>query len=164
MRLKVSVQFFSLAWLRLMKRGVNLCWIRILYFWCSNLSSVCKWHDAISNSFSVISGVRQGGVLSARFWAVYMDDLIIELRKSGMGCNILNYFIACILYADDVCLLAPSRQAMQTLLNVLHGPSEIVQMKLLYSVCVPIITYASDVVIFPHKGTELLHIAVNDAI
>ena len=37
-------------------------------------------------------------------------------------------------------------------------------MKLLYSVCVPIITYASDVVIFPHKEMESLHIAVNDAI
>ena len=37
-------------------------------------------------------------------------------------------------------------------------------MKLLYSVCVPIITYASDVVIFPHKEMESLHVAVNDAI
>ena len=231
--------------LKLMKRGVQLCWIRLLYYWYSNLSSVCKWHDSISFAFSVISGVRQGGVLSARFWAVYMDDLILELRKSGMGCRILNYFIACILYADDVCLLAPSRQAMQKLLdicakyafswcilynerksklmyfgkgfesfscapitlnnsplefvqewkylgvlmksninftcsvnksrcsffrstnsvlNVLNGPSEIVQMKLLYSVCVPIITYASDVITFPYKEMQSLHVTVNDAI
>ena len=228
-----------------MKRGVHLCWIRLLFYWYSNLSSVCKWHDSISDAFSVISGVRQGGVLSARFWAVYMDDLIKELRMSGMGCNIVNYFIACILYADDVCLLAPSRKAMQRLLDicanyalswcilynerktklmyfgkgfesfscapihlngvslefvqewkylgvlltsgktftcsskksrcsffrstnsilsVLRGPSDVVQMKLLYSVCVPIITYASDVVIFPHKEMESLHVAVNDAI
>ena len=228
-----------------MKRGVHLCWIRLLFYWYSNLSSVCKWLNSISDAFSVISGVRQGGVLSARFWAVYMDDLIKELRKSGMGCEILNYFIACILYADDVCLLAPSRKAMQKLLdicsnyalswcilynerktklmyfgkgyesfsctpihlngialefvnewkylgvliisgknftssskksrcsffrstnsilNVLRGPSEVVQMKLLYNVCVPIITYASDVAIFPHKEMKTLHVAVNDAI
>ena len=231
--------------LKLMKRGFHLCWIRILFYWYSNLTSVCKWHDSISEAFSVISGVRQGGVLSARFWAVYMDELITNLRKSGMGCQILNYFIACILYADDVCLLAPSRQAMQKLLdiceeyafswcnlynerktklmyfgkhfqsfscapitlngaplefvsewkylgvylrsgtnftcspaksrssfyrstnsilNVLHGPSETVQMKLLYSVCIPIITYASDVITFPYKDMHSLHVAVNDSI
>ena len=37
-------------------------------------------------------------------------------------------------------------------------------MKLLYSVCVPIITYACEVVVFPPKEMESLHIAVNDAI
>ena len=72
----------------------------------------------MSDSFLVISGVRQGGVLSARFWAVYMDDLIIKLRKSGMGCHIIDYFVACILYADDVCLLTPSRKSMQCLLDI----------------------------------------------
>ena len=228
-----------------MKRGVHLCWIRLLSYWYSNLTSVCKWHDAKSDAFPVISGVRQGGVLSARFWAVYMDDLINELRKSGVGCWISNYFIASILYADDVCLLAPSRKSIQILLdicakyahswcilynerksklmyfgkgfdsfacspiflngaplefvrewkylgvlltsgngfnctsrksrcsfyrsvnsilNVLSGPSEVVQMKLLYSTCVPILTYSSDVISFPGKEMQSLHVAVNDAI
>ena len=57
-------------------------------------------------------------MLSARFWAVYMDGLIERLRQSGMGCRIVDYFIAGILYADDVCLLAPSRKAAQKLLNI----------------------------------------------
>ena len=206
---------------------------------------MCKWRNAKSDAFPVISGVRQGGVLSARFWAVYMDDLIYELRNSGVGCRISNYFIASILYADDVCLLAPSRKSIQILLdicakyahswcilynerksklmyfgkgfdsfscapivlngfplefvrewkylgvlllsgnsftctskksrcsfyrsvnsilNVLSGPSELVQMKLLYSTCVPILMYASDVVCFPGKEMQSLHVAVNGAI
>ena len=37
-------------------------------------------------------------------------------------------------------------------------------MKLLYSVCIPIITYASDVITFPYKDMHSLHVAVNDAI
>ena len=104
-----------------MKRGVHLTWIRILFYWYSNLTSVCKWRDSFSEIFAVISGVRQGGVLSARFWAVYMDDLIQQLRKSGVGCHILDNFIAGILYADDVCLLAPSRKAMQKLLEICYN-------------------------------------------
>ena len=70
-----------------------------------------------SFSFKIISGVRQGGVLSAKFWAVYMDELIKELRKKKIGCHIIETFIACVLYADDVCLLAPTRKAMQILLD-----------------------------------------------
>ena len=207
--------------------------------------SVCKWQNAFSDCFSVVSGVRQGGVLSAKFWAVYMDDLVLELRQTCKGCHLIDLFIACILYADDVCLLAPSRKSMQILLdicskyalswcikynerktkviyfgkdfesfscsplllngapidfvkewkylgvtlksdrhftcsaqkprsafyrstnsilNVLKGPSEAVQMNLLYSICVPILTYACDVIVYHSREMESLHVAVNDAI
>ena len=231
--------------MKLMQRGVHLIWIRILLYWYSNLTSVCKWRDSVSDIFAVISGVRQGGVLSAHFWAIYMDELIQQLRKCGVGCHIINRFIASILYADDVCLLAPTRKAMQKLLdicfnfalswcimynerksklmyfgknsdtftcapiylngteldfvqewkylgvllksdkqfscsakksrsafyrssnsilNVLAGPSEVVQMKLLYNICVPTITNACEVVTFSCREMESLHVAVNDAI
>ena len=46
----------------------------------------------------------------------------------------------------------------------MRRPSEIVQMKLLYSTCVPIITYASDVITFTSKEMQSLHVAVNDAV
>ena len=186
-----------------------------------------------------------GGVLSAKFWAIYMDDLLGILRSIKKGCHILDTFIACILYADDVCLLAPSRSALQQLLDLcneyaenlcikynerksklmyfgrdyktfhsspiflngvalefvpewkylgivmvsgkaftcsakkarvaffrsansilraIRGPSEIVQMKLLYSVCVPNITYACEVTDFHYKEKESLSVALNDAI
>ena len=55
-------------------------------------------------------------------------------------------------------------RSSNSILNVLSGPSEIVQMKLLYSVCVPIVTYASDVITFPCKEMQSLHVAVNDAV
>ena len=48
--------------------------------------------------------------------------------------------------------------------GTLHGPSELVQRKLLYSICVPIITNASEVVIFHNKEMESLYVAVNDTI
>ena len=230
---------------KLIHRKIPLCFLRVLIYWYSNLFSVVKWENCISDNFRVISGVRQGGVLSAKFWAIYMDDLIILLKKSHKGCFLADLFLACILYANDVCLLAPSRTAMQKLLdicsdyaqqwcikynerktklmyfgknpdsftchplflngqplefvsewkylgvslqsgsgffcsaqkprsafyrssnsilNALRGPSNDVQMKLLYSVCVPNITYACDVAVYSQKDKESLHVAVNDAI
>ena len=36
----------------------------------------------------------------------------------GIGCHIINYFIACLLFADDMSLIAPTREALQRLLDV----------------------------------------------
>jgi len=50
-------------------------------------------------------GVRQGGVLSPTLFAVYVNDIILALSKSGHGCYFDNMFIGCIMYADDLLLL-----------------------------------------------------------
>ena len=50
------------------------------------------------------------------------------------------------------------------ILSALKGPSEAVQMKLLYSICVPVATYGCDVVEYHNRELESLHVAVNDAI
>ena len=40
----------------------------------------------------------------------------------------------------------------------------VLTMNLLFSICVPIITYACDVAVFHYREKESLHVAVNDAI
>ena len=77
--------------------------------------SNCRWIDSFSEYFSVPSG--QGGILSPYFWAVYVDDLIVRLRKSGYGCYIQSVFFACVFYADDVALLSPTIHGMQKLID-----------------------------------------------
>ena len=52
------------------------------------------------------------------FFFVYMDDLIVLLRKSGQGCYLASVFVAWILYADDVALLPPTVRGMQTMVNI----------------------------------------------
>ena len=51
-----------------------------------------------------------------------------------------------------------------SILSVMRKPSDHVLMKLLYSICVPILTYACDVATYHHKEKESLHVALNDAI
>ena len=47
-----------------------------------------------------------------------MDELIRRLRNKGIGRHVMNLFLACLLYADDMCLIAPSRGAMQKMLDI----------------------------------------------
>ena len=77
----------------------------------------CKWGNAYSERFPVKCGTKQGGILSPDFFSLYINDLIIILRGMAIGCHIINYFIACLLFADDMTLLAPTRDSMQRLMN-----------------------------------------------
>ena len=67
-----------------------------------------------------------------------------------------------------LCSAEKSRSAFfrsaNSILRVAGKPSEAVLMKLLYSVCVPNVTYACEVTDFKRKDIEALHVAVNDAI
>ena len=68
--------------IRLMKCAIPLCFINLINYWYSNLTSLVKWNGVFSDIFHVYSGVRQGGVLSQHLFAIYIDDLIAQLRLS----------------------------------------------------------------------------------
>ena len=68
--------------------------------------------------FLILSGVRQGGVLSPYLYAIYVDDLINVLRGSGLGIHIGSVFVGSIFYADDILLLSPSCHGLQGLLGI----------------------------------------------
>ena len=231
--------------LKLIDRGVPLCFINILVYWLSNLKSRCRWKEVFSEYFSVPSGIKQGGILSPGLFTVYIDDLLKRLRSKGIGCHLISLFLAAIMFADDLALLAPTRGAMQDMIHiceeycsefclsfntkktksmifgnghtslkplplVLNGqpveyvsewtylgclvqtdkhfrfsckndlrsfrssansilsavkkPSEQIFMQLLYSICVPILTYATEIKEFSCADMLECHVALNDAI
>ena len=65
-----------------------------------------------------MNGTRQRSVLSPALFSVYMDDLIVKLRKAGLGCHMGGIFTGVVGYADDLLLMAPSRSAMETMLKI----------------------------------------------
>ena len=206
----------------------------------------CKWGGAKSPSFEVQCGSKQGGILSPDFFSVYINDLVLELENLGIGCHLAKTFVACILFADDMALAAPSRACLQkmidvvaaycrkfclninvkktktivfgpafrkidgfkklyihgqsiefvqewrylgfylrsgptvsfsaehdlrsfhracnSILNVLSGADEVIQMKLLFSNCIPIITYGCSIKEFSASEMSQCNVSINNAI
>ena len=71
----------------------------------------------MSSRFSISNGTRQGSMASPALWSIYLDLLIKELRLLGVGCHVAGMYMGVVVYADDVLLMAPTRSAMQLMLN-----------------------------------------------
>ena len=69
--------------------------------------------------FKISNGVRQGGLLSPRLFAVYVDDLYAR-----SGCFIEHQCINHVMYADNMCLLDTSALGLQKLLDVCYNFSQ----------------------------------------
>ena len=104
--------------LKLMDRKVPLCFLLIIMYWYLNMQYDVKWVNTRSNLFPVLCGSKQGGILSPDFFAVYINDLIVLLKSMGIGCHVIEIFIACLLFADDMSLIAPTREALQKMIDV----------------------------------------------
>ena len=85
------------------------------------MQNVCiKWGNSYSHYFTICNGVRQGGILSPRLFALYVNQLTDRLLSCNAGCYINDMCINHVMYANDICLLAPSASAMQSLLDVCY--------------------------------------------
>ena len=78
----------------------------------------------LGESFKVFSGVRQGGILSPYLFALYINDLIDDVKKSSYGIHIGSVFIGCILYADDILLLSGSCTGLQHMVDICFNSSK----------------------------------------
>ena len=50
--------------------------------------------------------------------SVYIDDLSDKFVKGKVRCSIDNLYMNHVIYADDICLMAPSPAALQELINI----------------------------------------------
>ena len=86
-----------------------------MYF---NQSLTVTWGTCNSDSFSATNGVKAGGIISPILFCIYIDDLLLELKKSGFGCYIGVNFIGALCYADDIVLLSPTVVGMKNMLLI----------------------------------------------
>ena len=67
--------------------------------------------------FDIKNGVRQGGVLSPILFTVYVDDLLVKLKRNGIGCHIGYQFVGALGYADDIILLCTSVAVLKKIMK-----------------------------------------------
>ena len=92
--------------------------VRIIAFWYQTQTMCVKLGKVDSEYFNVSNGVRQGGILSPKLFAIYVDDLSHELTLCKSGCYIDDQCMNHVMYADDICLMAPSAIGLQKMLDV----------------------------------------------
>ena len=112
---------FDILFGKLVERKLPAVVIRVLMFVYEEQQAWVKWGKSRSRTFGIVNGTRQGSVLSPALFSVYMDDLLLRLRKSGVGCHMGGVFCGVVGYADDLLLMAPSRSAMETMLEICEG-------------------------------------------
>ena len=76
-----------------------------------------KLNNSLTNWFPCTSGVKQGDNLSPTLFALFINDLALELNSMDCGIKIDNTHICCLLYADDIMLLSENEDNMQRMLN-----------------------------------------------
>ena len=108
---------FSTLFSKLRAKKLPSIVIRSLVYVYEQQTAWVRWGGAKSSCFGITNGTRQGSVLSPAFFAVYIDDLLHQLRQLGVGCHIGEKFFGAAGFADDVVLLAPSRGAMEIMLE-----------------------------------------------
>ena len=106
---------------KLMVRNVPVLLLKLVERWFSLASTCVKWGGHVTHFFKVIAGVRQGGALSLCLFAIYVDDVVKKIYKSGLDYNLSFICTSVLLYADDILLLSSSVHALQAVVNLRAG-------------------------------------------
>ena len=77
-----------------------------------------KWNKVISEQVPLLSGVKQGGILSPLLFTLYVDVVLEKLEQSGLGCYIGMHCYNSFMYADDIILLSISVTDLQLMSNL----------------------------------------------
>jgi hypothetical protein len=103
--------------------GKILCILQSMY---SSTSAKVKLSNEVSHPFDTQKGLKQGCVLSPTLFNIYLADLPQFLHENGGApvCLQTNGDFMCLIYADDVVLLAASEADLQQSLSALEKYSK----------------------------------------
>ena len=93
----------DVLWFKLLQFGVRGKMLDIIVSMYENVKSQVKINNRLSESFSCMTGVRQGECLSPFLFAIYLNDIeqeFITKGADGVDTGFLKLFL--LLYADDI--------------------------------------------------------------
>ena len=84
-----------------------------------------KIGDKHTDFFTQQRGVRQGCSMSPTLFNIYINELAKTLEESTTpGIPLIDTEVKCLLFADDLVLLSPTREGLQQHLDLLHKFSQ----------------------------------------
>ena len=84
----------------------------------AGLTSKVKWIGELSESFKILQGGRQGGILSTCFYKTYINPCLVELKQHRLGLCIGTVYCGCPTCADDLAFLSNCENELQVMMNV----------------------------------------------
>jgi hypothetical protein len=105
-------------WRRLHKGNIRGKMFRIIKSLYVDCSSAVLTDVGLNDWFPVEQGTRQGAVLSPFLFSLVISPLVDELHALNKGTLLGDIRIGCLLFDDDIVLIADSEKGMQAMMNI----------------------------------------------
>ena len=89
----------------------------------TNMTSCVRSGGKFSRNFTLQRGIRQGGVLSAKLYLLFINQLLDDLSTSSKGAYVLDMNCSCPTQADDIAIISSSHNGLQDLINLCQSYS-----------------------------------------
>ena len=104
---------------KLAKYGVRGNMLRVIADMYTDASTRLFVNGVLGKRMEVTNGVAQGCVLSPVFFAIYIDELLIKFRESGLGIPIGALVQSAMSFADDLILASPNTVTSERYIQIL---------------------------------------------
>ena len=111
----------TMLWHKLLAYGVHGSMINTIKSLYSNLQSCVRVNGQLTDWFSQSTGVRQGDTLAPTLFALFINDLAMDINSLSKGVLVNGKNVSILMYADDVVLISDSADGLQTMLNSLDS-------------------------------------------
>jgi endonuclease/exonuclease/phosphatase family metal-dependent hydrolase len=96
-----------------------LVWRALVNYYAVSVAYVHNKNET-STMFKTTIGVKQGGPLSPRLFALYVEDLIEELETSVFGTKIGSVKTGVLMFADDLIIISESKKNLENMLKIIE--------------------------------------------
>lgn len=97
---------------------------RLLRKWYSKLVCRVMVNGLISDTFPVLQGIRQGGVLSPWLFLCFYNDISDVLARTNAGLKLKSMYCGNVIVADDVAMLSPKVTGLQQMIDTMENYSK----------------------------------------
>ena len=107
-------------WWKLWRMGVRGRMWRVLKKWNDRRECGVVWEGVVTDWFGMEVGVVQGCPLSPLLFSFYINDLAKEIKVKGGAVKYGEVRVAVLMYADDMVLLADTKDGLQQSINIAY--------------------------------------------